>query len=56
MGWGKFVGQVENKAEWKGGEVIKVDPKNASQYITNIKIECPKVKIEVGVDDRYRME
>ena len=31
MGWGKFVGQLEYKAEWKGGEVVKVDPKNTSR-------------------------
>ena len=31
MGWGKFVNQLEYKSEWKGGELIKVDPKNTSR-------------------------
>ena len=52
MGWGKFVNQLEYKAEWKGGVVIKVDPKNTSRMcsacghiakesrVTQARFEC----------------
>ena len=30
-GWGLLVSQLEYKAEWRGGEVIKVDPKYTGQ-------------------------
>ena len=30
-GWGKLVQNLEYKSEWKGGEVVKVDPKNTSR-------------------------
>ena len=30
-GWGQLVSQLEYKAEWRGGEVVKVDPKYTSQ-------------------------
>ena len=30
-GWGTFVEKLEYKSEWKGGELVKVDPKNTSR-------------------------
>ena len=30
-GWGNFFRQLEYKSTWKGGELVKVDPKYTSQ-------------------------
>jgi len=41
-GWGKFVNQLEYKSAWKGGEVVKVDPKNTSRMCS----ECGHIAAE----------
>ena len=61
-GWANFVGQLEYKSQWKGGEVVKVDPQYTSQMCsvcchdasesreTQSKFECVKCGHQENAD------
>ena len=62
QGWGMFVQMLEYKQKWRGGDVLKVDPKHTSQTcpschhvskenrVTQAKFECKECGFKANAD------
>ena len=54
QGWGMLIGMLEYKQEWRGGLLVKVDPKYTSQTCCecgHVAKKTDKLKLNLSVSD-----